>query len=122
MANLAQRGHCSQGLPGKLAVGGWDPRKILNRIGSESSEAELKKEKKSKLKLGLDKGGHLDVRGGDWARIGTRCWGRSLRGRVRVGSQRSVNSGDVMRARWRKGEPVVSLSGVGAWVLPGLGH
>ena len=37
--------------------------------------------------------------------------GWCLRGRCRVGSQRSVNSGDVMRARWRKGEPVIQFSG-----------
>lgn len=66
--------------------------------------------------------------GGDWAescasvKTGERTWGRSLRGRCRVGSQRSVNSGDVMLARWRKGELVVPLSGVGAWVLQGLGY
>jgi hypothetical protein len=60
------------------------------------------------------------VQGGDWteggagSRTGPRASGRCLKGRSRVGSQRSVNSGDVMRARWRKGEPVVPLSGVGA--------
>lgn len=52
-------------------------------------------------------------RGGDWAeggvraRIGPSAPGRCLGGRCRVGSQRSVNSGDVMQARWRKGEPVI---------------
>lgn len=52
-------------------------------------------------------------RGGDWAedgvheRIGPSASGRCLRGRCRVISQRSVNSGDVMQARWRKGEPVI---------------
>lgn len=55
----------------------------------------------------------MKERGGDWAeggvglRIGPRSPGRRLRGRCRVGSQRSVNSDDVMRARWRKGEPVI---------------
>lgn len=59
-------------------------------------------------------------RSGDWAEgrvsatIGPSAPGRYLRGRCRVGSQRSVNSGDVMQARWRKGEPVIQLSGVGA--------
>lgn len=52
--------------------------------------------------------------GGAGARIGPSASGRSLRGRCRVGSQRSVNSGDVMQARWRKGEPVVLLLGFGA--------
>lgn len=45
------------------------------------------------------------------AGIGPPPPGWCLRGRCRVGSQRSVNSGDVMRARWRKGEPVIQFSG-----------
>lgn len=58
--------------------------------------------------------------GGNWSegpvrtRIGLSIPGRCLRGRCRVGSQRSVNSGDVTQARWQKGEPVIQLSGVGA--------
>lgn len=74
------------------------------------------------------KEGQIDVGGGDKAescacvKIGARSWGRSLRGRCRVESQRSVNSGDVMLARWRKGELVVPPSGVGAWVIQGLGY
>lgn len=45
------------------------------------------------------------------AGIGPRAPGWCLRGRCRVGCQRSVNSGDVMRARWRKGEPVIQFCG-----------
>lgn len=53
----------------------------------------------------------------DWA-AGS---GRGSRGRCRVGSQRSVNSGDVMRARWRKGELPASSGVLGSEIAQGWG-
>lgn len=87
-------------------------RTEVSRDWTERSGAELK----GKLwKTGPSSGrrGLMMERGGDWAeggvgaRIGPSAPGRCLRGRCRVGSQSSVNSGDVMQARWRKGEPVI---------------
>lgn len=61
-----------------------------------------------------DEVGRNWAEGGVRARIGPSVRVRCLRGRCCVGSQRSVNSGDVMQARWRKGEPVFHLLGFGA--------
>lgn len=69
----------------------------------------------------MKEGAGIGRRAGLWTRIGARAWGRSLRGRCRVGSQRSVNSGDVMQARWRKGEPVVPPFDVGGLDSPRVG-
>lgn len=69
----------------------------------------------------MEEGAGIGRRAVLWTRIGARAWGRSLRGRCHVGSQRSVNSGDVMQARWRKGEPVVPPFGVGGLDSPRVG-
>lgn len=105
---------------GRLTPGVGGLKTELSKDWTERSGAGLKGELWAETGPSSRKRGLMMARDGDWteglfgARIGPSSSGRCLRGRCRVGSQRSVNSGDVMRARWRKGEPVIQLPGVGA--------